>query len=309
MKVHHLLSTRRRLATAMAIAGAGVLVAAPLMLSGVPGVAGADDHGATTVYNSIISPLPGGLASWGFAATGTTEFGNKVVLTRTGTLANVVVTMDSWACQSGSWTGSPSPCVSSRRATYPVPITLSLYKPAATGGVGALIATRTQTFTIPFRPSTNCHQTIGGTTYGGFTSKGTCVFGLLDNITFTLNGVTLTNAAVIYGVSFKTHSTTPTVTTTAVTSLNVALTTTPTDPTVGTNTAEPSVGWDDPGTLYLDSTVYTGGVFKATPHWTVNTTHTTGAPFYLPAVQINMTRVAPPHDHSPHALLPGVAKH
>ena len=66
--------------------------------------------------------------------------------------------MSSWACQAGGWNGSPSPCATTPGATFSVPITLNIFGvgPATSNGpstVGSLLATDTQTFNIPYRPS------------------------------------------------------------------------------------------------------------------------------------------------------------
>ena len=79
-----------------------------VVLSAVPGgesaPAGAANPTPTPVYDSTVAPLPGNLPSVGFEATQTSEFGDQVSLGGTAReLNNVVVTMSSWACQSGAW--------------------------------------------------------------------------------------------------------------------------------------------------------------------------------------------------------------
>lgn len=115
--------------------------------------------GATGVaYNA----LPFGVencrsASLGFEATGSNEFGDEVTL-KTGTprvLDKLLVSFNSWACQSGSWFGGN--CVSAAGATFTHPITANIYAGdnCTTAGCipGALLATTTVTQTIPYRPS------------------------------------------------------------------------------------------------------------------------------------------------------------
>src|SRR6202790_2482365 len=65
-----------------------------------------------TIYDSIIDPNPGNVPSESFEATATAQFGNQVSFGGAArVLDNVVVQLSSWGCQSGSWTGSPSACV------------------------------------------------------------------------------------------------------------------------------------------------------------------------------------------------------
>ena len=105
----------------------------------------------TAAYNSTVSPLPGSMTSQAFSGPQISEFGNEINLASSGPLSSVVVTMDSWACQTGSWGvayGTAGACVTTPGATYPVPITLSIYNSA-----GTTLTSAVQTFNIPFRPS------------------------------------------------------------------------------------------------------------------------------------------------------------
>lgn len=116
------------------------------------------------VYNSIPSPLAP-IPSQGFECCQVKEFGDGVNLTETGILDTVSVVMDSWGCQTGDGNVStgPTACMTTPGSTFTVPITLRVYAvcPGAScagGGppnshVGALLATQTKTFAIPYRPS------------------------------------------------------------------------------------------------------------------------------------------------------------
>ena len=67
-----------------------------------------------------------------------------------------------------------------------------------------MLATKTQTFTIPFRPSpdtVNCTGTKAGEWYDGTS----CFNGKAVNITFTFAGETLPNNA-IFGITFNTDN-------------------------------------------------------------------------------------------------------
>jgi hypothetical protein len=164
-------------ATAIA-AGALILIAA--------GTASAAT--VSTVYSNIPSTLPGNFPSWGFEAYQTSEFGGLIGLAA-GQRTNpvVTVTMSSWACQSGSWNGT---CVTTPGTVFSLPITLNIYAVGSDGtSVGDLLATDTQTFKIPFRPSTDPVNCSGTTKWFDGTS---CFNGLAHNIRWDLGGRNLT---------------------------------------------------------------------------------------------------------------------
>jgi len=106
----------------------------------------------TIVYNSIPNPLISSAAQ-GFACCGVSEFGDGVNLAKlkeTSVLDTVTVAMGSYGCETGSGTS----CSTTPGATFNVPITLNVYAIGSSPYyVGALLATRTQTFAIPYRPS------------------------------------------------------------------------------------------------------------------------------------------------------------
>jgi hypothetical protein len=222
------------------------------------------------IYNSIDSPLPGNNASQSFEATQTSEFGNQIAFAGSArVLADVVATLSSWGCQSGNQgtanigtISSPTPgsCVTTPGSTFSEPVTLNIYGVGANNAVGALIATDTQTFDIPFRPSAlpdtgSCSATgssDGTAWYDPVTSK--CVHGYFTNITFSFGHVALPNK-VIYGIAYNTsdygfqpygdattcHSTTAGC---GYDSLNVGYSTEPFQPSIG---SDPNLGTD-----YLD---------------------------------------------------------
>ncbi len=165
------------------------------------------------IYNSTVNPQPGNLPSVGAEAYAFKELGDGVSFA--GTVRNartVTVTMSSWGCEAGAWFSAN--CVTTPGATFSIPITLNIYN-AGSPTPGSLIATRTQTFTLPYRPSsdnTNCpnYDTFHpGRWYQ--TSSGTCFNGLASNITFDLSSmnVVLPNS-VVYGITYNTTSFGPT---------------------------------------------------------------------------------------------------
>jgi len=260
------------------------------------------------VYDSIIDPNPGNVPSVSFEATGTQEFGNQISLAGPARLLNsVVVQMSSWACESGSWTGTPSPCATTPGDTFSVPITLNIYNvgPANSYGpstTGSLIASATQTFAIPYRPSAdpvNCPATPTKWYDAGLA---TCFNGYFTDIEFTF-GHPVLPSHVIYGITFNTNTSgfAPTGNPGPADSLNVALSTEPVSPSVGAD--------DYPGTVYASnhgggyqSNMCDGGaagldVFRIDEPATYPASDGTNSgcwsitppngPWYIPAVQFN----------------------
>jgi hypothetical protein len=152
-------------------------------------------HGAT-IYNSIPGPpLPPNVPSLGYEATQTAEFGGLIQfygLERD--LGTVTVAMSDWAL--ASQFGSADP-------TWNHPLTLNLYNVDNSGvdpAVGSLIATRTQTFAIPWRPEAD-PTCSGGTAWRA--PNGNCYNGLAFTLDFDFAGVIVPDQ-VIYGLAYNT---------------------------------------------------------------------------------------------------------
>ena len=158
------------------------------------------------IYDSTVNPQPGNLPSVGAEAYAFDQFGDGITFAGTVRRAKTVtVTMSSWGCQSGNWYSNN--CVTTPGATFPQSITLNIYA-AGSPGPGAVLATRTQTFAIPFRPSASaiCGD---GTWYDS--SSGTCFNGLANNISFDLTSLNLILPnSVVYGVVYNTSHYGPT---------------------------------------------------------------------------------------------------
>jgi hypothetical protein len=148
-------------------------------------VAGAAN--AATVYNNIPSPLAGNYSSEAFEARSISEFGGLVGLAP-GARNNpvVTVTMSSWGCQSGGDTT----CVTTPGAVFSLPITLNLYAVNTDNSVGDLLASDTQTFKIPFRPSADLDNCSGGPWFD--VAEAHCYNGLAHNISWDLGGRSVT---------------------------------------------------------------------------------------------------------------------
>jgi Calx-beta domain-containing protein len=230
-------------AMALVAMGSQTALAAPLPVS--------------VVYDSIPASLPGNVASLGFQATQTNEVGDLVRLAPGPRVANdFTVVMSSWACE----TGEGATCVTTPGATFPHPITLTLYAVDRSGPLpepGLPLLTQTHTFDIPFRPSAdteNCTtQWYDGTN---------CYNGFANTIAFDLSSSnTVLPSEVIWGISYNTQSygTSPTTTEGPWNSLNVGIETFPGQPSVGTDVDPDGLIWNtETAAWYCDGG--TGGV-------------------------------------------------
>lgn len=245
-----------------------------------------------TVYDSTIAPLPANTYSLSFEATGAYEFGNEVTpVASASPLSTVVVDMSSWACQHGS----DATCVTTPGSTFSVPITLNIYSPASP--TGSPLATDTQTFNIPFRPSSGgCPDTTAW--FDAATSA--CSHGLLTPITFNFSSQDFVlPSTFVYGVEFNTANYGPAPTgdgTAPYNSLNVGLSTESTDVTVGADTEPGNVfvagtqGDLGPGEVTC-STLGSGFAQYSTAACGNNGLGTT---WNIPAVQFNVTTAVLP---------------
>ena len=162
----------------------------------------------TVVYDNIPDPQPGNVSSEAFEADGDSEFGGLIQLAGTQRQnPTVTVLMSSWGCQSGHWTGLPQyggACSTTPGSTFSEPITLNIYNDGPGDSVGSLVATATQTFNIPFRPSADPVNCPATPTKWYSASDHTCYNGFATPITFNpLVGVTLPNK-VIVSVAYNT---------------------------------------------------------------------------------------------------------
>jgi len=145
-----------------------------------------------TGYNTIPKPLPGNVASEGPEAYAFSELGDGFTLGAAAagaTLSQVTVVMSSWACQTGNWTASN--CVTTPGATFSQSITVNVY--SVTGGAGTWapgtsLATTTQTFNIPYRPSSTPAQCGGDASRWLNKKDGVCYHGLAVPISVNFSG-------------------------------------------------------------------------------------------------------------------------
>ena len=269
---------------ALVAVGAGAGFSIPAQAGPAPG---------SVVYDSTVSPLPGNQPSEAFQATQTGEFGDLVTLAGSQReLAAVTVTMSSWACQNGSWNGGD--CVTSPGATFPMPLTITLYNVGANNTPGSVLATETETFNIPYRPSASGSCT-GGRWFDG--AQG-CFNGFASNVMFNLSSLhVVLPDSLIWGISYNTSGYgqnpygygNPCDSTSAgcfYDSLNVAL-----SPQVRVG-SEP-----DPGTAYQNSTTpgqYCDNGAGGTGTFRMDSPGMPCWAGYVPAAQITATAVPPP---------------
>jgi len=129
---------------------AALVVAAISVVAGSATAAGGGSVKASVVYNSIAPNGPrSNVPSVGAEAYAFNELGNEITLGGTARRLNSVsVTLSSWACVQGHW--NTDDCSTPSGATFSQPITLNIYDPGDTINP---IATSTQTFAVPYRPS------------------------------------------------------------------------------------------------------------------------------------------------------------
>ena len=261
-----------------------------------PAVAGATTP-TTTMYDST-DPASAQLSSLAFQATQATEIGNQIVFApgTSRTLNNVVVSMDSWGCATGSGTS----CVTPTGATFAQPITLNLYAANPDNTPGALITSVTQTVNLAYRPSADNVNCTSGRWFNAADS--TCYNGIVTNATLNLGDVTVPNK-VIYGVEIRTSSYGdpaiggPLGTSTACftsssgcpyDSLNVALSLDPTNVTTGSNALTNGIYWATThGAFYCDNGAGGVGTFRFDGGCWGDSSPYTSTPYDVPAVQFN----------------------
>ncbi len=260
--------SKRRRGWLIAIAVA--VVALATVAGGTLRPGGSAQAAGTAVYDAIPNPLPPNVASLGFQATSTSEFGDYVHLAGTDRiLSAVTVTMSDWALYS---TYSSDPLYSGNSATWSHPITLNIYASSLDedGVPDTLLATTTQNVTIPWRPeaSVGC-----GTAW--LASDAQCYNGFAFNITFDMSSLNVTLPdEVIVGVAYNTQSygLAPIGVAGPYNSLNVGV---PGGQTasVGTDDNDDNVFWNTAhAPFYADGGTGGVGVFREDTAWTPNGT-------------------------------------
>lgn len=215
-------------------------------LFGLSALALASVANADVVFDNIPDPLAGNYPSLGYQATSTQEFGNKITLAGGARLAtDAVFTMSSWAKK------SEHPSIGSA-THFDHDITLNIYAAGPGDTVGALLGTKTQTFSIQYRPEVF-----------GFN-------GIAQNISFDLSSLSLNLPdTFIYGVAYntETHGYNPMGTPGPWNSLNYGVV--GSAPTVGTDVDADDVFWNTSfAGFYTDGGAGGVGTFRKDTAWT-----------------------------------------
>jgi hypothetical protein len=172
------------------------LAAAILAAACAAAAATAAGSKSSVIYDSTAkNGPPSNLVSAGPEAYAFASIGDTITFAGSARrLTNVVVTLSSWACVSGTWHSGD--CSTPAGATCPQPITLTVSDTS-----GNVLTSVTQTFAVPYRPSASAKCGDGRWYSSGLK---TCFNGYASDVTFNLPGnVTLPNR-VEYAISYNT---------------------------------------------------------------------------------------------------------
>lgn len=198
-------------------------------------------------FDSLPAKLPPNMPSYGLEAMGLTAGVGDHIALKPGSprlLKGISVAMSSWACESG--TGNAL-CSSSPKSDFKHPITIRIYDDGAN-----LIATHTQNFAVPYRPSAD--PTCANVTQWK-AEDGKCYNGFAFKIAFDLGSLKVTLPDTFsYEVAYntRTYGTPPIGQSGGYDSLNVG--------TYASPAVSPSVGSDpEPGFVRLNGTLMNDG--------------------------------------------------
>ena len=139
---------------------------------------------ANAAYNDIPKDaVDCGPPSEAFEAQSAREFGDEVTLAVSGTLASLTVLFNSYACEDHPLWNNSECTTNVNGHTFSHTITAHIYDPT---DLTTPIATATQSFAIPFRPSADNVKCTGADTGGFFNPiSGNCEFSIKTLLTFT----------------------------------------------------------------------------------------------------------------------------
>ena len=228
--------------------------------------------GPTTVYDALPDPLPPNVASLGFQATSTSEFGDYIQLAGTDRLLqSVTVTMSDWALYSDYSTDIR---YQNNLESWSHPITLNIYDavPGSPNTAGTLRGSVTQDVTIPWRPAADPTCPVGTAWRAQDTL---CYNGLAFNVVFDMSSLNLTLPNdIIISLAYNTQSygTAPMGLNGPYNSLNVGV---PSGQTaaIGTDADADRVFWNTShGPFYADGGTGGVGIFREDTNWAPNGT-------------------------------------
>lgn len=224
-----------------------------------------------SVYDAVPSTLPQNMASLGYQATQTAEFGDFFHLGASNRMLNTVtVTMSNWALASTAanisfCTSNPSSCSTD---AFVWPITVNVYSShlGANGAPDTLLATKTEDVSVPWRPEADV--TCTDPAQWRSSVDGQCYNGYAFNAAFDLSSLnTVLPEDVIVGVKYSTQSygDTPTGTDGPYNSLNVGV---EGSASVGTDADTDNVFWNTGyASFYTDGGAAGVGIFREDTNW------------------------------------------
>ncbi|MDM0029914.1 PKD domain-containing protein [Variovorax saccharolyticus] len=148
-------------------------------------------------FDSMPAPFPPNMLSYGFQAQALASLGDHIVLApgTPRTLKGLALAMSSWACENGAGTA----CTSSHGSGFDHPITVRI-----SDDNGAVLATHTQIFHIPYRPSAD--PTCASATQWR-AANGNCYNGFAFKIAFDLALLNVTLPEVInFDIAYDTNT-------------------------------------------------------------------------------------------------------
>ncbi|HEY2374300.1 MAG TPA: hypothetical protein VGH82_17400 [Gaiellaceae bacterium] len=178
----------RRLAVTAAFALAALSVVVAVAAAGTR---------TNVIYDSTAkNGPPSNMPSLGAEAYAFASLGDEVAFASgPRKLSTVTVTLSSWACVQGTWFNGD--CVTPTGATFSLPLTLNIYDDTGT----TLLASSTQTFAVPYRPSASA-RCGDGRWYSN--PLKTCFNGFADDVTFGFGGNVTLPDTVVYELSYNT---------------------------------------------------------------------------------------------------------
>lgn len=254
-----------------------IVIAAPLTATALS---------SSTVYDATPATLPPNVASLGYEATSTSEFGDYVHLAGTDRkLGTVTVTMSNWALFADY---ASDVRYSGNNATWTHPITVNVYSNLLNGDgtPSTLLATKTQSVTIPWRPAAD-PTCAGGTAWRA--SDLQCYNGIAFNAAFDLSSlnVTLPNDVIVsFAYNTADYGAAPIHTVGPYNSLNVGV---PNNQTasIGTDDNADNVFWNTSfAGFYADGGVAGVGIFRQDTNWAPNGTVAFKISAFTPSVAL-----------------------
>ncbi len=158
---------------------------------------------SSVIFDNTPATVTSALASYGAQAYSFNEWGGGVTFAPGGRkLATATVILKSYTCQLGAWNGNPTLCSTpTPGSTYNTNVTFNVYDVNLDGTVGGVIATKTQSVAVPFRPSADPIACPSNTS--AFWDGTGCRSGLSFPVTFVFTGQTLPDTAA-FGITYNT---------------------------------------------------------------------------------------------------------